>query len=376
MISSTNYRPALQWSNIEPDDTSPLVIGVLPGEGVGPEVVSSAIRVLENLAEIQNFQIDIRHGGPIGNDAVRETESSFPKITQTFCEQIFDEHGALFCGPGGARFVYMLREHFDLYCKFTPLVPIKELDNIGPVKQTASKGVDIEVVRENIAGLYFGEGGHVTEANGDILAYHRLEYRLTQINRILDVSARLASLRRGRLAIVLKAEGIPVISKLWLQAVERLRDETKLDLEILDIDNSVYQLIADAHRFDVIVTSNMFGDVLSDCGSLLLGSRGLSYSGNFGPEGKAAYQTGHGAAYDIAGMGMANPVGQLLSLSMMLEQSFGRFDSAAVIRDSIVETVRQGHRTIDMTRTSNKYLTTVEFTDHVINNLRTLANRR
>lgn len=368
MTPNTSYRQAIQWPNIEFSANTPMVIGILPGEGIGPEVVTSAIQVLEALADIKKFQIDVRTGGPIGKDALKETGSSFPESTQSFCDQIFNDNGVLFCGPGGARFVYMLRERFDLYCKFTPLVPNKELYNAGPLKPSAYKDVDIEVVRENIAGLYFGEGGHI-EKDGDILAYHRLEYRLSQVNRILDVSARLASLRRGRLAIILKAEGVPEISKLWLQVVERLRDETSLELEILDIDNSVYQLIADAHRFDVMVTSNMFGDVLSDCGSLLLSSRGLSYSGNFGPDGKAAYQTGHGAAYDIAGMGMANPIGQLLALAMMLEQSFGWSGGAQIIRDSITATLGQGHRTRDIAGNDEKHITTIEFTDHVISNL-------
>jgi 3-isopropylmalate dehydrogenase len=147
-------------------------------------------------------------------------------------------------------------------------------------------------------------------------------------------------------------------------------------VEILDIDNAVYQLIADAARFDVIVSSNMFGDVLSDCGALLLGSRGLSYSGNFGPAGAAVYQTGHGAAYDIAGSGRANPVGQILSLAMLLQESFGWSDAAALLRDSVANTLAAGFRTRDNAGEGSVVLDARDFGQCVSDAMRRLAERK
>jgi 3-isopropylmalate dehydrogenase len=182
-----------------------------------------------------------------------------------------------------------------------------------------------------------------------------------QVERILGVAARLAASRRGRLAVVVKREGVPVVSDLWLECVERLRAAHAIDIEVLDIDNAVYQLIARAERFDVIVSSNMFGDVLADCGALLLGSRGLSYSGNFGEAGRAVYQTGHGAAYDIAGSGRANPAGQILSAAMMLEESFGWPEGARCVRESLAAVLARGIRTEDVAGSGHRVVGTREF---------------
>ena len=134
---------------------------------------------------------------------------------------------------------------------------------------------------------------------------------------------------------------------------------------VLEIDNAIYQLVANPAQFDVIVSPNMFGDVIADCGALLLGSRGLSYSGNFGPDGRAAYQTGHGAAHDIAGRGCANPAGQMYALAMMLEQSFCWSEAAAAIRLAIDDVLAAGQRTRDIAEADSEVLGTVAFTQRV-----------
>ena len=352
------------------------VIGVLPGEGIGPEVVAVALDLLQTLGDISGRRCEVRLGGAIGNDALREQGSALPDGIADFCREIFAAGGPLLCGPGGARFVYLLRERFDLFCKFTPLQTFAALEGVGPLRAAASAGVDVVVVRENVGGLYFGEGGLDTTPDGAARAYHRFDYRQATVERILGVALRLAAMRRGRLAVVVKREGVPAISALWLDVVERLAAGHRVEVEILDIDNAVYQLIADAARFDVLVSSNMFGDVLSDCGALLLGSRGLSYSGNFGPAGAAVYQTGHGAAYDIAGRGLANPVGQILSLAMLLQESFGWSEAAALLRDSVASTLAAGFRTRDVAGEGSVIVDAQDFGQRVAEAMRRLGERK
>jgi 3-isopropylmalate dehydrogenase len=344
-----------------PVAAGPRVVGVLAGEGVGPEVVGVALDVLGTLAQVAGEAFDIRRGGPIGSESQRLTGKSLNDEAALFCDGIFAAGGALFCGPGGARFVYDLRKRFDLYCKFTPLVPSPYLEDAGPLRPERLRGVDIVAVRENVGGLYFGEGGEERDGEGRRTAFQRFAYREDQVERILGVAARLAASRRGSLAVVVKREGVPAVGQLWLDCVERLRAAVALDIEVLDIDNAVYQLIARAPRFDVIVSSNMFGDVLADCGALLLGSRGLSYSGNFGEPGRAVYQTGHGAAYDIAGTGKANPAGQILSAAMMLEESFGWIEGARCMRRSLDRVLGRGIRTADVAGTGHRVVGTREF---------------
>jgi 3-isopropylmalate dehydrogenase len=157
-----------------------------------------------------------------------------------------------------------------------------------------------------------------------------------------------AKMRQGRLCVVHKPGGIEVVSQLWLQCARDLDLDKSVELEFLEVDNVNYQLIADPRRFDVVVAPNMFGDVLADGASVLLGSRGMSYSANFGPGGKSAYQTGHGAAYDLAGRDIANPLGQMLSFAMMLHESFGLTAQSFCLQAAINEVLAAGWRTKDV----------------------------
>jgi 3-isopropylmalate dehydrogenase len=330
------------------DHTLPHVIGVLPGEGIGPEVIDITLEVLEVLAAHGSRRFDIRVGGPIGVPAQQQYGQSLTDDVITFCSDTFSAGGAILCGPGGGRFVYDLRTQFDLYCKLTPLRPFRAMQDTGALRPERTEGIDIVAVRENIGGLYFGSWGSEVQPNGRLLAYQHFSYLEEEVDRILDVSLRLALRRRQRLAVVTKPGGVPAISTLWENRLHHLNKEKNVKTWILEVDNAVYQLIANAHEFDVIVSPNMFGDVLADCGALLLGSRGMSFSGNFGQAGRAVYQTGHGAARDLAGTDRANPIGQILSLAMMLRESFCWQEGAQVIEEAIEETLAKGYRTPDI----------------------------
>jgi 3-isopropylmalate dehydrogenase len=353
------------------EEGQPGVIGVFPGEGIGPEIVAVALDILDEMGKAGDRRFEIRMGGQIGTEAKLLCGNGLPDEAVEFCESVFADGGALFCGAGGARFVYDLRARFDLFCKFTPLKPCAALRDAGVLRPERLDGVDIVAVRENVGGLYFGQWQRGTDERGRATATQQFGYRDDQVERILGVAARLAASRNGRLCVVLKPEGVPTISALWQECVEALRGTIQLDvLEILEIDNAVYQLIADPRRFDVIVSSNMFGDVLADCGALLLGSRGMSFSGNFSADGKAVYQTGHGAARDLAGSDSADPVGQILALAMMLEESFNWPQGAAAIRDAVARTLAAGYRTADIASSGSRVVGTRELGTHIRDALR------
>jgi 3-isopropylmalate dehydrogenase len=335
-------------------------IGVFLGEGVGPEVVPVAMSLLDVLGQASSRRFELHEGGLIGLPAKEIHGSSLSPEVTSFAGDIFDRGGALFCGPGGDRFVYEMRRQFDLYCKFTPIQPLVELRQAGQVRPEVVATADIIAIREGMGGIYQGSWEEV-DIDGDRVARHRFEYRESMVRRIVDVAIKLASQRRGRIHVVLKPGGIPSISSMWRRIAQEMVAGTGIALAELEIDNAVFQLIANPGQFDVVLSPNMFGDVLADCAALLLASRGLSYSGNFNDAGHGVYQTGHGAARDIAGKDIANPIGQILSLGMMLRESFCWPEADAALRQAVRETLGQGKCTGDTTMPGHEVVGTVEF---------------
>jgi 3-isopropylmalate dehydrogenase len=349
------------WGDV--DESRQPVIGVLVGEGIGAEVIAAACMVLDRMGKKTQGTVDLRFGGKIGLPAKAESGAALSGEATDFCEAVFSDGGAILCGPGGGRFVYDLRAHFDLYCKLTPVRHLAAIDDASIVRPERLDGVDLVIVRENVGGMYFGcsEMLHGEERE----AVQRFSYTDTQVQRILRPALELARGRRGRLALALKPDGIPAISALWRDNLEQQASATDVAWQVLEIDNAAYQLIANPREFDVIVAPNMFGDVLSDAASLLLGSRGLSFSGNFGPGRRAVYQTGHGAAYGMAGMNSANPVGQIFSLAMLLRESFGWYREAVAIETAIATVLGQGWRTPDMATTLSRVVGTRELGERI-----------
>jgi 3-isopropylmalate dehydrogenase len=343
------------------------VLGVLSGEGIGAEVVGAALVVLDAVRGANRLKMDVRKDVVIGG-----TSHQFSRDTADFCESIFAAGGALFCGPVGGRFVYDLRAHFDLYCKLVPLRPSPALIDASILRPERLAGVDVLIVRENVGGLYFGEYGR---RDGGRVAYQNLSYRADHVARVVEVAARLARARRGGLAIVVKTGGVPAVSDLWCEVAESVAANHVIDLEILEIDNASFQLVADAARFDVIAAPNCFGDVLADAATALLSSRGMSYSANFGPEGRASYQTGHGAALDLAGSGRANPVAQILSLAMMLRESFTLAREASCLEAAVENVLAAGVRTADIAGPESRVVETVELAECIAREVWRLVRR-
>lgn len=335
------------------------VIGVLSGEGIGPEVIQATMSVLDAIEAGTGHRFEVRYGGKIGIEAQKETGQVLTKEVMQFCAGIFDDRGAVFCGPGGGRFVYELRTAFDLYCKMVPIKPLTALSNTGALRPEAVAQADILIIRENVSGLYQGDFGFENKS-GTRRAFHHLHYDDVQVSRIMQVAINVAGMRRKKLCVVTKPGGAPAISELWKDIAEQLARASGVEIRTLEIDTACYQLLAKAQEFDVVVAPNMFGDVLADGAALLLGARGMSYSANFADNGIAVYQTGHGAAHDLAGTNQANPVGQIQSLAMMLDESFGLGHLSGEIRAAINDTLTAGWRTPDIMAPGCKVTGTVE----------------
>ncbi len=370
---SHEFRPLLThsiWANqfvFDPAQTH--VVGIFRGEGIGPELVPAAMSILSILQEHTKRKFELREGGLIGSEAKKAHGKSLTEQTIEFVKEIFKSHGALFCGPGGERFVYELRREFDLFCKLTPLKPMSALIGTGPLKSEITTAADIVAVRENLGGLYQGEASTEFNEQDGTVVIHKFSYTERMVRRILEVAFNLAGERRNRLHVVTKSGGIQVISQLWSDCANEIAKNHSVELFEQEIDNAIYQLVANPSQYDVIVSPNMFGDVIADCGALLLGSRGLSYSGNFDSLGHGVYQTGHGAAYDIASKDLANPLGQILSLGMMLSESFNWPEAEQALLKAIDVTLQQGYRTRDIDVPGVKILGTRTYAKQIENNL-------
>jgi 3-isopropylmalate dehydrogenase len=331
------------------DMPSPLVgkrvVGILPGEGIGTEVLGAVSDVFDQLFVRSEQGVEIRWESEL---PTATADGSLSLESLRFCESVFHEGGAILCGPLGGRQVYEMRKAFDLFCKFTPVCPSLALLDTGALRPETRREVNLVVVRENAGGIYFGDWHY---QRGDPLggkAVHSFQYTEEEVTRIILVALRAAERRSGGLTLIVKSGGLPAISELWIDVFDECVRGKSLSTRILDADNATYQILASACEFDVIVSPNLFGDILSDATALLLGSRGLSFSGNFSESGVAVYQTGHGAAHNIAGNDIANPIGQVLAAAMMLRESFGMLEEADIIEGAIEKTLRSGIRTADI----------------------------
>jgi 3-isopropylmalate dehydrogenase len=345
-------------------------VGVLPGEGIGPQLAEGAVQALAAIGDACGHVFHVEYGGAIGKAAERECGRPLSAEVIAFCERVFARRGAVLAGPGGGRFVYDLRKKFDLFCKFSPLRPSPVLAEAGRLRPEVVRGVDIVVVRENVGGVYQGEWREERDGVGRAVARHAFSYDEHQVARTLRAAARLAKLRNGRLDVVVKDGGLPAISALWRQCAREIAQEFGVPPRILDVDHAAFRLIHDPLEFDVICAPNLFGDVLADLGAALLGSRAMSFSGNFSAGGAAVYQTNHGAAYDIAGRDIANPAGQLFALAMLLRESFGLARAADRLQRALEMVWQKGFRTRDIGHRGCCIVGTGELIARVVQNIR------
>jgi len=340
------------------------LIGVLEGAGIGPQIVSATLQVLKSVEQVMDLRFDVRHGGLIGEEAVASCGKWLPEDTMDFCADVFQVGGAILNGPGGGRYVYDLRRRFDLFCKFVPVQPAPELARAGRMLPQFLKNVDMLIVRDNTGGVYQGQWGDRATNKGRS-AEHSFAYSEEEVHRLVEVAARAAADRRGRLHIIVKEGGVPTVTALWRDVGSAVARRYGIAAAFMNVDRAAYELIQNPAHFDVIATPNLFGDILADITGVLVSSRGVTFSGNFDAHGHGVYQTNHGCAHDLADTDIANPTGQILSLAMLLRESFGLDQAAALIEKSLAEVWRAGWRTADLAEPGCRILGTKTMAEKV-----------
>lgn len=370
--------PTQRWTNclglgIAENRSHKVLLGVLPGEGIGPEVVGCALDILDSVAQATGLLFEVRFGGPIGRDAERLFGDPLTAEIVEFCDDIFAAGGAVLNGPGGGRYVYDLRRHFQLFFKISPLRSVFGVPDASRLRREHVEHADILIARENCGGIYQGRWNDAVDASGQRVAEHHAQYTASQVLSFLQASARLAAQRSGKLTVVWKESGLPSISRLWRDYAAESAEQFGVRFAMVDIDLMAYRLIQEPHAFDVVAAPNLCGDVLADLGAVLLGSRGLTFSGNYSADGRAVYQTNHGAAYELAGTDRANPAGQILSLAMLLRETFGLDREAHAMEQALRDVWNDGWRTEDVAAPGMRVVGTRQFASRVAQRAGVLA---
>ncbi len=349
------------------------LITLLPGDGIGPDVTDCAKRVLDVVATRYDhkFRFDTQL---IGGAAIDAKGDPLPATTVTSCQAA----DAVFLGAvGGPKWsdpnarirpeqgLLKLRSILGVFANIRPVKIYSELVGASPLKPEILDGVDLLVVRELTGGIYFGEKTRDETSASDLCTY-----TVSEIERIVRVAATLASGRRGKLCSVDKANVLET-SRLWRNVVDRLMplEFPEIEVETLLVDAAAMHLLSRPADFDVIVTENMFGDILTDEASMLAGSLGLLPSASLGDSRVGLYEPIHGSAPDIAGKGIANPCAAVASAAMLLRHSLGLEDEAAAIESAIAAAIASGARTADIAADGDQRISTSEMTAEIIQRL-------
>jgi len=349
------------------------LITLLPGDGIGPEVVASGRAVLDAIAKRHGHEFRYREA-LAGGAAIDATGHPLPDDTIAAC---LESDAVLLGAVGGPKWsdpnapvrpeqgLLKLREVLGVYANLRPVRVLPELAGASPLKAERLRGVDLIVVRELTGGIYFGEKTRTATSASDLCTY-----TVAEIERIVRVAARLAASRRGRLCSVDKANVLET-SRLWRDTTNRVMasEFPEIKLETLLVDAAAMHLLSRPADFDVIVTENMFGDILTDEASMLAGSLGLLPSASLGDSKRGLYEPIHGSAPDIAGKGLANPVATIASTAMLLRHSLELEVEASAVEVALASVLRAGARTADLTAAGETALSTSAFTAAVLDAL-------
>ncbi|MDO6459427.1 3-isopropylmalate dehydrogenase [Granulosicoccaceae sp. 1_MG-2023] len=332
-------------------------IAILPGDGIGPEIIREAVKVLTCLRDQHGLDLSWQEA-PFGGAGVDAAGDPLPAESLALCQQ----SAAVLCGAVGGpqydklpreqrpeRGLLRLRSSMDLFSNLRPAILFEELADASSLKPELVAGLDIMIVRELTGGIYFGQPrGIETLENGERRGFNTLEYRESEIKRIAHSAFRTAMQRNKRLCSVDKANVLEV-SELWREIFESVATEyPEVELSHLYVDNASMQLVRAPKQFDVVATTNMFGDILSDTAAMLTGSIGMLPSASLNADGQGMYEPIHGSAPDIAGKGIANPLATILSVAMMLRYSLGENAAADKVEAAVKQTLASGLRTADI----------------------------
>jgi 3-isopropylmalate dehydrogenase len=365
-------------------------VAAVGGEGIGPEVTAQSHRVLNWFVTKRNIPMVLREA-QYGLIPYLSTGKVLPQDTV----EAMDEADAILWGatggpetkevPAAARkagSLLSLRSKYDLYVNLRPIVANPVLAESAPLKAEILRGVDFVIIRELTSGIYFGEPrGIETLADGQRRGFNTEQYTTNQVRRVARAAFELARTRKGRVCSVDKANVLET-SVLWREEVIALHAAEFSDVELshLYVDNAAMQIVRQPSQFDVMVTGNIFGDILSDCAAMASGSLGMLPSASLGPvdhsgRRKALYEPVHGSAPDIAGKGIANPLGSILSVAMMLRMTLNRPDDASLLERAVDIALAAGARTADIAERGAARLSTQEMGDAVLSALEKVAGK-
>jgi 3-isopropylmalate dehydrogenase len=355
-------------------------ITTLPGDGIGPEVTTEAVRVLQTIAAIHGFGFEFEEHA-IGGVAIKNFGSPLPRTTLDAC---LASDAVLLGAVGSPEFdrvppnqrpeagLLLLRSALGGYANLRPAIAYSSIAACSPLRTEVACGADILIVRELLGGLYFGEPRGIDSG----VATNTMRYSVEEIERVAKVAFEAARKRRGKVSSVDKANVLET-SQLWRQTVIRVsQNYPDVTLEHLYVDACAMHLIANPRRFDVLLTENLFGDILSDEAAVITGSLGMLASASIGGE-VGLYEPVHGSAPDIAGHNAANPCGAIASAAMMLRYSFDLEQEASDIELAIHDVLEAGYRTPDIAEGTGGYIvTTSEFGELICQAVTEIADMR
>lgn len=352
-------------------------IAILSGDGIGPEVMDQTIRIIKKIEEKFGHQFHLQYGD-VGGVAYDRYEKHLPEMTHQVCEY---SDAILFGSVGGPlteshlkkwqdcekNSILVLRKKFQFSTNMRPIKVFRELNEISPLKESivGANGIDFIILRELLGDVYTGEHKTYIENNLRIASDISL-YNEKQIKILAHHSFRVAQKRKSKVTSVDKANALDT-SKLWRTIMNEVSNQyPDVFLEHMLVDNCAYQFMVNPSQFDVIVTANLFGDILSDAAAGLTGSLGLIPSASFNEQGFALYEPSGGSAPNIAGKNIANPIAQILSFVLLLKHSFELFEEAILIEKAIHQTLKNGFRTQDLCFSDSNYVTSSKFTDIIL----------
>lgn len=348
-------------------------IAVLAGDGIGPEIIAQAVRVLDAL-KTGGLDIELEYG-LIGGCAVDATGEPYPEATHQLARQA---DAILLGAVGGPQYdtlprqqrpergLLAIRKELNLFANLRPVILYPELANASSLKYEVVAGLDIMIVRELTGDIYFGEPRGIEMRDGQRVGFNTMRYSETEIKRIAHVAFQAANKRNRKLCSVDKMNVLEC-TQLWRDVViEVSREYPQVILSHMLVDNAAMQLVRDPKQFDVLVTGNMFGDILSDEASMLTGSIGMLPSASLDENNKGLYEPIHGSAPDIAGKDLANPLATILSVAMMLRYTFNQEEAAQRIEKATKKVLASGFRTKDIDEPGMKSVGTKAMGDAVL----------
>lgn len=348
-------------------------IAVLPGDGVGKEVIRGAVSILHAVGELFGHKFHFEYGD-IGGGAIDDYGTPLPQHTVDLCKS---SDAVLLGAVGGPKWdrlpghirpekgLLKIRKDLGLYANVRPVHYYSSISEVSPLRKEVIEGADMVVVRELTGGLYFGKPSERTVHAGEASVVDTLFYQKKEIERVIRYAFKLAAARRGKVTSVDKANVLES-SRMWRETAEEVaEDYPGVKLEHMLVDNAAMQLIKNPRQFDVIVTENMFGDILSDEASVLTGSLGMLPSASVAIDGPYLYEPIHGSAPDIAGQNAANPIAMILSAAMMLRMSFGLSEEAEAVENAVEKVLDSGSRTRDIAGFGQMSVTTEEMAEEI-----------